>query len=77
MPVTRSETLFFVAGVAAGAAARKAYPRLKEKYGPAVASALAGARDALGDALANARRVAEARAGSPRDAAAGTAPPAS
>jgi hypothetical protein len=72
MPVTRSETLFFAAGVAAGALARRSYPVLKEKYGPVVASALAGARDAFGAACAEA-----ARAAAPEGPASGPVPPAS
>jgi hypothetical protein len=56
MPITRSEVLFFAAGVAASAAARAAYPQVKEKLGPL----LAGAGAALGDAYTEAaRRVAE------------------
>jgi hypothetical protein len=56
MPVTRSEALFFAAGVAAGAALRGAYPKLKEKYGPVMTDALAAARTAVGDACAEAAR---------------------
>ncbi len=56
MPITRSEVVFFAAGVAVGAAARSAYPQLKEKLGPL----LAGAGAALGDAYSDiAKRVAE------------------
>jgi hypothetical protein len=56
MPITRSEVLFFAAGVAAGAAARSAYPQIKDKLGPLVA----GASAALGDAYTEvAKRVAE------------------
>jgi hypothetical protein len=56
MPITRSEVVFFAAGVAVGAAARGAYPQLKEKLGPL----LAGAGAALGDAYSEvAKRVAE------------------
>ena len=56
MPVTRSESLYFLAGVAVGALARGAYPKLAERWGPLVASAMAGARDAFGDACAEAAR---------------------
>jgi hypothetical protein len=56
MPITRSEVIFFAAGVAAGVAARAAFPEFKEKVGPL----LAGAGAALGDAYIEvARRVAE------------------
>jgi len=56
MPITRSEALFLVAGVAVGAAARSAFPQIKEKLGPLVA----GAGAALGDAYSEvAKRVAE------------------
>jgi hypothetical protein len=56
MPITRSEVVFFAAGVAVGAAARSAYPQLKEKLGPL----LAGAGAAIGDAYTEvAKRVAE------------------
>ena len=56
MPITRSEVIFFAAGVAAGAVARAAYPEVKEKLGPL----FAGAGAALGDAYTEvARRVAE------------------
>jgi hypothetical protein len=56
MPITRSEMLFFATGIAAGAAARAAYPQIKEKLGPL----MAGAGAALGDAYTEvARRVAE------------------
>ena len=56
MPITRSEVIFFAAGVAVGAAARSAYPQLKEKLGPL----LAGAGAAVGDAYTEvAKRVAE------------------
>jgi hypothetical protein len=56
MPITRSEVIYFAAGIAVGAAARSAYPQLKEKLGPL----LAGAGAALGDAYTEvAKRVAE------------------
>jgi hypothetical protein len=56
MPITRSEVIYFAAGVAAGAAVKSAYPQLKEKLGPL----LAGAGAALGDAYTEvAKRVAE------------------
>ncbi len=43
MPITRSELLFFSAGVAAGALVHANYPKLKEALGPLVAGALSGA----------------------------------
>jgi hypothetical protein len=56
MPITRSDVVFFAAGVAVGAAARSAYPQLKETLGPLIA----GAGVALGDAYTDvAKRVAE------------------
>lgn len=56
MPVTRSELLFLAGGAIAGAAAAKNYDRLKEKFGPWVATA----GEAFGDAYsAAARRVGE------------------
>lgn len=56
MPITRSEVIYLAAGVAVGAAARSAFPKLKETIGPVVA----GAGAALGDAYTEfARRVAE------------------
>jgi hypothetical protein len=56
MPITRSEVIYFAAGVAVGAAARSAYPQLKDKLGPL----LAGAGAALGDAYTEvAQRVVE------------------
>jgi hypothetical protein len=56
MPITRSEVIYWAAGVAVGAAARSAYPQLKDKLGPL----LAGAGAALGDAYTEvAKRVAE------------------
>jgi hypothetical protein len=60
MPVTRSEMMFFAAGVAVGAAAGANYPFLKEKFGPLLAAALAGASSAVGDTYADlAKNVAE------------------
>jgi len=56
MPVTRSETLFFTAGVVVGAAAAANYPWLKEKAGPLIAGVGAGFGDSYAEA---ARRVAE------------------
>lgn len=56
MPVTRTEALFFTAGVAVGAAAAANYPWLKKKAGPLIA----GVGTAFGDSYAEAaRRVAE------------------
>ena len=60
MPVTKSEMLFFAAGAAFGAAAGANYPLLKEKFGPIIAAALAGASSAVGDSYAEvAKKVAE------------------
>jgi hypothetical protein len=60
MPVTRSEMMFFAAGAALGAAAGANYPFLKEKFGPILAAALAGASSAVGDSYADlAKNVAE------------------
>jgi hypothetical protein len=58
--VTRSEILFFSAGMAAGALAHANYPKLKEALGPLVAGALNGAGGPLGDRCAEVvRTVAE------------------
>jgi hypothetical protein len=60
MPVTRSEMMFFAAGAALGATAGANLPRLKEKFGPIVAAALAGASSAVSDSYAEvAKHVAE------------------
>jgi hypothetical protein len=60
MPVTKSEMLFFAAGAAVGAAVGANYPLLKEKLGPIIAAALAGASSAVGDSYAEvAKHVAE------------------
>ncbi len=60
MPITRSELAFFAAGVAVGAAARSAFPVIKEKFGPLVAGTLAGASAAFSESYAEvAKRVAE------------------
>jgi hypothetical protein len=60
MPVTRSEMLFFAAGAAFGAAAGANWPLLKEKLGPLLAAAFAGASSAVGDSYADlAKTVAE------------------
>lgn len=60
MPVTRSEILFFSAGMAVGALAHANYPKLKEALGPLVAGALSGAGGPLGDRCAEVvRTVAE------------------
>ena len=60
MPMTRSELIYFAAGVAVGATARSAYPALKEKFGPLVSGVMAGAGTALSESYAEvARRVAE------------------
>lgn len=52
MPVTKSEMLFFAAGAVVGAAAGANFSRLKEKFGPIVAAALAGASSAVSDSYA-------------------------
>ena len=60
MPMTRSELMYFAAGVAVGAAARSAYPVLKEKFGPLLSGVMAGAGTALSESYAEvAKRVAE------------------
>jgi hypothetical protein len=60
MPVTRSEMMFFAAGAAVGAAAGANWPLLKEKLGPLIAAAFAGASSAVGDSYADlAKTVAE------------------
>jgi phage-related tail protein len=60
MPVTRSEMMFFAAGAALGAAAGANWPLLKEKFGPVIAAAMAGASSALGESYADlAKNVAE------------------
>ena len=60
MPVTKSEMLFFAAGAAVGAAVGANYPLLKEKFGPIIAAALAGASSAVGDSYTEvAKQVAE------------------
>ena len=53
MPVTKSEMMFFAAGAALGAAAGANLPFLKEKFGPILAAALAGASSAVGDSYAD------------------------
>jgi len=60
MPVTKSEMMFFAAGAAFGAAAGANFPLLKEKLGPLLAAAWAGASSAVGDSYADlAKHVAE------------------
>jgi hypothetical protein len=60
MPITRSELVYFAAGVAVGAAARSAFPVLKEKFGPLIAGTMAGAGTAFNESYAEiAKRVAE------------------
>jgi hypothetical protein len=46
-----SGLLYFSAGLAAGAAGRAAYPKIKESLGPVTAAALAGAETAISDAI--------------------------
>ena len=52
MPVTKSEVLFFAAGAVVGAAANASFPYLKEKFGPLLATALAGVSAAVGESYA-------------------------
>ncbi len=60
MPMTRSEAMFFTAGLVIGAAAGANYPLLKEKLGPLLSGALAGAGSAFGESYAEmAKKVAE------------------
>ena len=60
MPVTKSEMMFFAAGAVFGAAAGANFPLLKEKFGPLLAAAWAGASSAVGDSYADvAKHVAE------------------
>jgi hypothetical protein len=60
MPVTKSEMMFFAAGAALGAAAGANFPLLKEKFGPILAAALAGASSAVNESYAEvAKQVAE------------------
>jgi len=60
MPVTKSEMMFFAAGAVLGAAAGANLPLLKEKFGPLISAALAGASSAISDSYADvAKHVAE------------------
>ena len=60
MPITRSELVYFAAGVAVGATARSAFPIFKQKIGPVFAGVIASAGAAFSDAYAEAvRRVAD------------------
>jgi hypothetical protein len=60
MPVTKSEMMFFAAGAVFGAAAGANFPLLKEKFGPLLAAAWAGASTAVSDSYADiAKHVAE------------------
>lgn len=52
MPVTRSELVFFGAGLAAGAVAYATYPRWKSRVEPLVSAVVAGAAAAFKDAQA-------------------------
>jgi hypothetical protein len=70
--LTRS-LLVFSAGVAAGAAARAAYPKFKDKLDPVVSAALAGAGRGLSEAVAEVSRLAADRAGNLAAAAAASA----
>jgi hypothetical protein len=60
MPMTRSEAMFFTAGLVIGAAAGANFPALKEKFGPLLSGALAGAGSAFGESYSEmAKKVAE------------------
>lgn len=60
MPATKSEMVFFAAGVAFGAVAGANLPFLKEKFAPLIGAALAGASSAIGDSYAEvAKHIAE------------------
>jgi hypothetical protein len=60
MPVTKSEMVFFAAGVALGTVAGANLPFLKEKFGPLIGAALSGASSVVGDSYAEvAKRLAE------------------
>jgi len=60
MPMTRSEAMYFAAGLVIGATAGANFPLLKEKFGPLVSGALAGAGTAFGESYAEmAKKVAE------------------
>jgi hypothetical protein len=68
VPVTRSELLFFTAGVAAGAFGHAAFPKIKEKLGPLMSVALAGVGDAMGDKYADVVRTISERVEAVQDA---------
>lgn len=53
MPVTRSELLYFSAGVVVGAVGHNALPKLKEKFGPMLAAVIAGAGDGANNVYAD------------------------
>ncbi|WP_210420460.1 hypothetical protein [Aquisphaera giovannonii] len=58
--MTRSEALFFAAGVVVGATAGANYPLLKEKLGPLLSGLVAGAGAAFGESYSEmAKKVAE------------------
>jgi hypothetical protein len=60
MPMTRSEAMFFTAGLVIGATAGANFPALKEKFGPLLSGALAGAGAAFGESYSEmAKKVAE------------------
>ena len=60
MPVTRSEAIFFTAGLVIGAAAGASFPILKEKLGPLLSGELTGAGAAFSKGLSEmAKKVAE------------------
>jgi hypothetical protein len=68
MPVTKSEILFFAAGAAVGAAAGANWPYLKEKLGPILAAALAGAGSTIGESYAEAAKQVSEKVESIQDA---------
>ncbi len=60
MPMTRSEAMFFTAGLVIGAVAGANYPAMKEKFAPLLSGALAGAGAAFGESYSEmAKKVAE------------------
>jgi hypothetical protein len=70
MPVTKSEMMFFAAGAAVGAAVGANWPLLKEKFGPVVAAALAGASSAVGESYAEVAKTVAERVEAVQDAVA-------
>jgi hypothetical protein len=60
VPISKSDLLVFSTGIAVGAVALKTYPKWKDKIAPLVAGAVAGARDAFGDANPEGNKASEA-----------------